>query len=248
MSALFRKAKQSRIFQDVVGQIQGAILDGQIKAGDKLPPERDLGEMLGTSRGTLREALRVLEQKGLIEIRLGVGGGAIVKNPGGKQITESLAMLIRSHKISLRHLAEFREDVEGTVTGMAAECATEDDIRHLKGLLKTAKALWEAGVEQWPEFMRVDEKVHMFMARISGNPIYEFILKTIHDNIHIYYDRYLPWGPKELNENYDDLCQLVAAVAGKEKKRAVRVARQHVRRFNSYMQKKKRNINKREYP
>jgi DNA-binding GntR family transcriptional regulator len=96
--------------------------------------------------------------------------------------------------------------------------------------------------------MRVDEKVHMFMAHISGNPIYEFILKTIHDNIHIYYDRYLPWGSKELNENYDDLCQLVAAVAGKEKKRAVRVARQHVRRFNSYMQKKKRNINKREYP
>ena len=86
MSALFRKAKQSRIFQDVVDQIQGAILDGQIKPGDKLPAERELGEMLGTSRGTLREALRVLEQKGLIEIRLGVGGGAIVKDPSDERI------------------------------------------------------------------------------------------------------------------------------------------------------------------
>ena len=131
MSALFRKAKQSRIFQDVVDQIQGAILDGHIKAGDKLPSERELCEMLGTSRGTLRESLRVLEQKGLIEIRLGVGGGAIVKDPGGKQITESLAMLIRSQKISLRHLAEFREDVEGTVTGLAAERASDDDIRRV---------------------------------------------------------------------------------------------------------------------
>jgi DNA-binding FadR family transcriptional regulator len=248
MSALFRKAKQSRIFQDVVSQIQGAILDGHIKAGDKLPSERDLGEMLGTSRGTLREALRVLEQKDLIEIRLGVGGGAIVKDPGGKQITESLAMLIRSQKISLRHLAEFREDVEGTVTGMAAERATDDDIRHLQDLLKAAKACCEASAKEWREFMRVDEQVHMFMARISGNPIYEFILKTIHDNIQIYYDRYLPWGPKELNENYDDLCQLVAAVTDREAEQAVRVAREHVRRFNSYMQKKKRKIITKEYP
>ncbi|MGD9367199.1 MAG: FadR/GntR family transcriptional regulator [Desulfobacteraceae bacterium] len=245
MPFLFRKAKQSRIFQDVVDQIQGAILDGRIKPGDKLPAERELGEIFQTSRGTLREALRVLEQKGLIEIRLGVGGGAIVKDPGGEQITESLDILIRSQKISLRHLAEFREDVEGTVTGMAAERATDDDIRHLQDLLKAAKANWELGSEQWTEFMRVDEQVHMFMARISGNPIYEYILRTVHDNIHIYYDRYLPWGPKELNENYDDLCQLVAAVADKDAERAVRVAREHVRRFNSYMEKKKRNINTR---
>ncbi len=64
MSLTFRKAKQSRIFQDVVNQIQEAILDGHLNAGDKLPSERELGEMLGTSRGTLREALRVLEPKG----------------------------------------------------------------------------------------------------------------------------------------------------------------------------------------
>lgn len=85
----------------------------------------------------------------------------------------------------------------------------------------------------------------MVMARISDNPIYEYILKTIHDNIHIYYDRYLPWGPKELNENYDDRCQLVAAVADKDAERAERVAREHVHRFNCYMEKKKRKINRR---
>ena len=72
---MFRAAKQSRIFQDIVDQIQEAILDGRFKAGDMLPSERELKEMFQTSRGTLREALRVLEQKGLIEIKLGVGGG-----------------------------------------------------------------------------------------------------------------------------------------------------------------------------
>lgn len=242
MSTLFRKAKQNRIFQDVVDQIQEAILDGRIRPGEKLPAERELGEMLGTSRGTLREALRVLEQKGLIEIRLGVGGGAIVKDPGGEQITESLAMLIRSQKVSLHHLAEFREDVEGTVAGLAARRATADDIHHLRELINAAKKCWETGVEQWPEFVRVDEKLHMFMARIAGNPVYEVILKTVHDNIQIYYDRFLPSGANELNENYHDLKQLVEAVAEGQVERAVELARDHVRRFNHYMENKKRQI------
>lgn len=243
MSMLFRKAKQNRIFQDVVTQIQTAILDGKIKPGDKLPAERELGEMLGTSRGTLREALRVLEQKGLIEIRLGVGGGAVVKDPGGKQITESLAMLIRSQKVSLHHLAEFRVDVEGTVAGLAAQRAKKSDLLHLQELLHSAKKHMQAGVEQWSEFMRVDEKVHMYIAHIAGNPIYEMILKTVHANIHIYYDRFLPSGINEIKENYEDLRELIAAVSNQHADQAVELARSHVRRFNSYMEKKKRQIN-----
>ena len=68
MTQLFRVARQNRIFRDVVEQIQEAIIQGRLKVGDRLPAERELKEMLQTSRGTLREALRVLEQKGLIEI------------------------------------------------------------------------------------------------------------------------------------------------------------------------------------
>jgi GntR family transcriptional repressor for pyruvate dehydrogenase complex len=240
MSPLFRKATQNRIFQDVVHQIQSAILDGKLTPGEKLPAERELGEMLGTSRGTLREALRVLEQKGLIEIKLGVGGGAVVRDPDGEQITETLAMLIRSQKVSLHHLAEFREDVEGTVTGLAAKRATPNDIRHLRELLKAATQYWKAGVGRWPDFVRVDEKLHMTLARIAENPVYAFILKTVHDNIHIYYDRFLPSGEDELNENYQDLKQIVDAVAEGHVERASELARDHVRRFNRYMVNKKR--------
>ncbi len=242
MPVMFRKAKQSRIFQDVVDQIQAAILDGRIKPGEKLPAERELGEMLGTSRGTLREALRVLEQKGLIEIRLGVGGGAIVKDPSGEQITESLAMLIRSQKVSLHHLAEFREDVESTVAEMAAKRATAEDIKLLRDLLAQCKNCWEGGVDCWPDFVRVDEKIHMSLASIAGNPVYAVILKTVHDNIHIYYDRFLPSGVDELNENFQDLKQLVEAVADGQVERAGELARDHVRRFNRYMENKKRQV------
>ena len=75
---MFEAAKQTKVFQNVVEQIQEAILDGRLTTGQTLPAERELKEMFSISRGTLREALRVLEQKGLIEIRLGVNGGAVV--------------------------------------------------------------------------------------------------------------------------------------------------------------------------
>ena len=242
MVSLFRKARQNRIFQDVVSQVQSAILDGRIQPGEKLPAERELCEMLGTSRGTLREALRVLEQKGLIEIRLGVGGGAIAKDPGGDQMTESLDMLIRSQKVSLRHLAEFREGVEGTVTGLAARRARPADIQQLRQLLEAARRCWEAGVEKWSEFVRVDEQMHMTLARVARNPVYALILKTVHDNIHIYYDRFLPCRKQELDENYQDLERIVEAVAAGRDEEAAELARDHVRRFNRYMEKKKREI------
>jgi DNA-binding FadR family transcriptional regulator len=242
MTSLFRKARQNRIFQDVVDQVQSAILDGRIQAGEKLPAERELCEMLGTSRGTLREALRVLEQKGLIEIRLGVGGGAIAKGPGGDQMTESLDMLIRSQKVSLRHLAEFREGVEGTVTSLAARRAQPEDIKHLRQLLEAARRCWEAGAEKWSDFVRVDEQMHMTLAQVARNPVYALILKTVHDNIHIYYDRFLPCRKEELDENYKDLNRIVEAVASGRAEEAAELARDHVRRFNRYMEKKKREI------
>ena len=61
---MFQKAKPSRIYQDLVKQIHTAILEGKIKTGDKLPSQRDLGEMFQTSRASVREALRVLEKMG----------------------------------------------------------------------------------------------------------------------------------------------------------------------------------------
>ncbi len=240
MQKIFRKARQNRIFQDVVDQIQTAILDGRLKTGEKLPPERELGALFGTSRGTTREALRVLEQKGLVEIKLGVGGGAVIKGASADQITESLAMLIRSQKVSLEHLAEFRVGVEGTVTGIAAEKADENGIKELQALMSKATEYYKGGLQFWDDFVRIDEQVHMALARMSGNPLYRFIMQTIHANIHRYYDRFLKAGPEEFRENYEDLCAIVDAVVRKDSAGASKLAREHVNRFNRYMEKKKR--------
>jgi DNA-binding FadR family transcriptional regulator len=97
---MFGKAKQNRVFQDVVDQIQDAILQGTLKPGDKLPPERELTEMFGASGGTLREALRILEQKGLITIKAGVAGGAVANALTTDQASRRLDLLTRYQKVS----------------------------------------------------------------------------------------------------------------------------------------------------
>jgi GntR family transcriptional repressor for pyruvate dehydrogenase complex len=233
---MFRAARQNRIFQDVVDQIQEAILGGTLKPGDMLPPERELKETFAISRGTLREALRVLEQKGLIEIRLGVNGGAVVtaEDTTG-QFSDSLDLLIRFQKISLTHLAEFREGVEGTVAALAADRADKDDIRELEALLKTARAYVDQGAVGWVDFLSVDQQVHQELARITNNPIYIFINKMVHDNIQRYYDDFLPPDEKRLTENYQDLCNIVELVKQGKAADVRLLAQKHVRRFNDYM-------------
>lgn len=244
MENIFRKAKQNRVFEDVVEQIQAAILDGQLSAGDRLPSERQLGEIFHTSRGTLREALRILEQKGLIEIRLGINGGAYVKDANADLMAENLAMLIRSHDVSLEHLAEFREGVEGSVAALAAKRSTGTDNKKLAALMQEAAQYYEQGMTGWNGFVQVDEKIHTEIAHIAGNPLYTFVLQSIHDNIRRYYDKFLTVGDTELEENYHDLQQIVEAIITKNPDKACSLAIKHVQRFNRYMETKKRQSNK----
>ncbi len=240
MAEIFQKAKQNRIFQDVVDQIQAAILDGKIEVGAKLPPERELCESFKVSRGSLREALRILEQKSLIEMKLGVNGGAYVKDANSELMAENLAMLIRSNSISLEHLAEFREGVESTVAGLAAQMTTAPDNEKLRDLIKEAETCRNQGIADWNGFILVDEKVHMEIARITGNPLYTFVLTSVHANMHRYYDRYLPAGEDEMEENYQDLRMLVDAITRHDVQGARHLAIEHVRRFNAHMLKRKR--------
>lgn len=239
---MFQAAKQTKIFQDVVAQIQDAILDGRLKTGDTLPSERQLKDMFNISRGTLREALRVLEQKGLIEIKLGVGGGSVVKDLNADQVSEGLALLIRSQKVSLNHLAEFREDVEGIVAARAATRRSATDIDVLTELLADARKCIDADPSQRDAFLDIDKRIHMTLAEVTANPIYISVLHSVHDNIHRYYDEFLSMDKHELQENYRDLCDLVQAVEKNQADRARRLARNHVRRFNQYMTGRQQSI------
>lgn len=240
MKNLFYEVRQNRMSEDVVEQIQTAILEGAVAPGEKLPAQQELCDRFQVSGETLRKAFGILEQKSLVEVRPDNNGDVYVRDANADLMAENLAMLIRSHKMSLEHLAEFREGVEGAVTGLAAQRSTAADNTRLTGLLDQAAQWCERGSSGWNGFVEVDEKIHIEIARIAGNPLYNFVLRSVHDNIHRYYDKYLIVGEMEIDENFQDLRLLVEAVAEHDVAMAQKVAVEHVRRFSRYMEQKKR--------
>ena len=234
----FQKAKKNRIFQDVVDQIQEAILEKRLKAGDMLPPERELRETFNISRGTLREALRVLEHKGLIEIRVGTGGGSIVRQAGMEQLSETFTLMLRSGTLPVLEISEFREGVEGKISRLAAERASAKDIKLLEKLLNKAKRHHDRGREGWQDFLRMDREIHKTLAAVSRNSLFQYAAQVIHDNISRYYDRFLEYSPGRMAENLNDLEEMIGAVRDHLPENAAQAAQNHVHRFTLRMRKK----------
>jgi len=234
----FQRVKKSRIFQNVVDQIRDAILERRLNPGDMLPPERALRETFNVSRGTLREALRVLEHMGLIEIKLGTGGGIYVKQAGMEQLIESLTLLIRSGALPVSEIGEFREGIEGKIAFLAAERASAEDIEDLEDLIVRARSLKVKGVAAWENFLNIDQEIHKKLAKISKNSLYSYSARIIHDNIRKYYDKYLDNTLERMEENFQDLSDMVDAVKNHLSEEAALFAENHVRRFNIRMRNK----------
>ena len=109
---LFSRVSVGRISEIIVEQIRLLMRQGQLKPGDRLPPERDLCERFGVSRVTVREALRTLESSGLVEIRVGARGGAFVTVPSSDRVGVGLADLLTLSVISAADVTEVRMILE----------------------------------------------------------------------------------------------------------------------------------------
>ena len=108
--------------------------------------------MSKVSRRTFHEALRALEQKGLITIKIGVNGGAIVKGVTTNQVSQNLALLIGYQRVSLKDLVEFREGIEGMLVSLAAERAVKENTYTLNSRSSALKsASWFESIQtcQW---------------------------------------------------------------------------------------------------
>lgn len=231
---MFEKAKQNRVFQDVVDQIQEAILAGHIQPGEKLPSERELKETFNISRGTLREALRVLEQKGLIEIRLGVHGGAIVRQPSTEPMLETLSLMVRRKEIPFENLQEFRSSVEADIASLAAQRRTDEDLERLAEILEEVRHHLDEAYD-WDAFIAADGRFHQELARIARNQLFSLVQKAVHENIHEYYESYLARKREILEENFQDLTEMYNAVKDGNGVRAAALMSSHVVKFDRHM-------------
>lgn len=234
--AIITKVREVRASGQIIKQLEEAILLGKLTVGDRLPSERELQGMLDVSRNTLREGLRVLEQKGLVEIRKGRRGGTFIKEITSGPMAESLGLFVQSQRVTMEDISEFRRDLEGMLARRAAARAGAAQLEELRGLLGRAEVLAEAGPAQWDAFMEVDKEVHLALARIGGNPLHHFFLETVHDNLHhVHIKAYLPRDEAMIRSTLEELKAIVAAVALGDGEGAETLARNHVQRATGIM-------------
>ena len=164
---------------NVALQIEAAILDGRLTPGERIPSERDLQNRFKTGRGVVREALRELKQKGLIETRRGGQGGTYVKRIGAYDACQPLALMIKQREIDIANLIEFRESIDRTVTILAI---SRGDHAEAEALLKGVGDLETAGLGQAPSMARiskVDRELNLLLVKMTKNPIFDWIMQTI---------------------------------------------------------------------
>src|SRR5207245_10555911 len=114
---------RGRASEEIVSQIERAIFDGELQTGDRLESERELAERFGVSRITVRDALRVLEARGLVHVKVGASGGAFVSDTNVDQVAESISTMIQLRRMTLSGVAEARTVVETATSELAAERA-----------------------------------------------------------------------------------------------------------------------------
>jgi GntR family transcriptional repressor for pyruvate dehydrogenase complex len=136
----FTPVNTGRISAEIVEQIKTAIRDGRLGPGDQLPPERDLTRQLGVSRVSVRDALRMLEAHGLIEVRVGARGGAFVTTPAPSLVSEGFADMLRMSDVSPADVTEMRLVFELAMLPLAVERATDDDLAALEAICAASEA------------------------------------------------------------------------------------------------------------
>ncbi len=204
------KLKHNRRFQHVVHEIEAAILTGDLCPGDQLPPELELKEMFGVGRGTLREALRVLEEKGLIVIRAGASGGAFVQEADATKLSQQLDLFVQARSISIDHVQQFREIIEPEAASLAAQHAAQ----HARSRSSTPSPLQKGLADDNPDgVIEGDTAVHVAIAELTGNPLLIAVLKMVHENIFSLSPDYTLEGEDTPKENLEDLRVIVDAVA-----------------------------------
>lgn len=227
---LFRPIQGRRVFEAILDQLEQAILDGHISAGDRLPPERQLAEQFSASRTSVREAVRVLEALGVARVKPGAENGAIlVEEPG-----DALRLLLR-FQLALRHISissviEFRTVIEPWAARAASGRAAREAIGRMESVL-AAMSLRDVSPT---DFHQLDAAFHVEIARAAENDLMVLVLDGTRTSIErIMLDaltRVTDWAATRARL-VSEHAQITDAIAKRRGKDAATLMERHIRSF-----------------
>jgi GntR family transcriptional regulator, transcriptional repressor for pyruvate dehydrogenase complex len=171
---MYKVVRSSRLYEQIVQQVEESIQKGALKTGDKLPPERELAEQFGVSRTAVREAVKALREKGFVEAY--PGRGTFIMETSAHPIRLSLDRMVKAGQAEgSRYLTEVREMMEPEIAALAAERADGEDLAAMREsfeVMENAKRDPEA-------FIEADLDFHLALAEAAANPIILSLIDSI---------------------------------------------------------------------
>lgn len=185
MTTTFTPIRQARASGEIVSQIERAIFSAQLSPGDRLQSERELAEEFGVSRITVRDALRVLEARGLIRVKVGASGGAFVTESNVDNVAESISTLILLRRMTLSELAEARTVVEAATAELAAQRWGAEQLGRLEETVERGRKVVREGAPHTEASM----DFHVALAEAARNELLsatvrayrDLLMQTVHD-------------------------------------------------------------------
>jgi GntR family transcriptional repressor for pyruvate dehydrogenase complex len=171
---MYKVVQTSRLYEQIVQQIEESITSGELKEGDQLPAERELAQQFGVSRTAVREAVKTLREKGLVEAY--PGRGTFITNGSARSIQQTLDRMIRSGPAEgTVHLTEVREILEPEIAALAAQRVDEE----MLSAMREAIAVMDAARKDSEAFIEGDLDFHLALAEAAANPLILSLIDSI---------------------------------------------------------------------
>jgi GntR family transcriptional regulator, transcriptional repressor for pyruvate dehydrogenase complex len=171
---MYKVIRTSRLYEQIVQQIEDSILKGTLKAGDQLPSERDLALKFGVSRTAVREAVKALHEKGLVEAYS--GRGTFITNGTSQAMTQSINLMMRIDQVEgSENLAQVRQILEPEIAAMAAIKIQEPQL----ALMREAFSTMNAALKDPDAYIEADLDFHLALAEAAENPLILSLLDSI---------------------------------------------------------------------
>lgn len=167
--------RQPRLSDKVANMMLETILSRRLKVGDRLPSERELGEQFGVSRTVIREAVRALVAKGVIDVR--TGSGLHVAAVDAAVVRESMSLFLRGVDLDFEKIHEVRSLLEVHIAGLAAERASDKDVEDLRET--HLRLLAETQIPDIEKASLVDLEFHRIIARSTQNDLFLLLMDSI---------------------------------------------------------------------
>lgn len=173
---MYLPIQPERLYEQIVGQIERRIVAGELKAGDQLPSEHELAKQFAVSRTAVREAIKALREKRLVEIR--PGRGTFITNGMPDAMRHSFGLLMKFGSINgFTSLVEVREILEPEIAALAATRITDEYIT----AMQEAIDIMDTALDNVEVFAEADLDFHLALAEATQNPIIPVLVDSIID-------------------------------------------------------------------